>query len=385
MDADRPVARRRAERRILLTLPMIFRLRGGIPRFNQMLCRALDELAPALDVRGTVLSIHDTADMYAAHDRAWRHLEFVPCGSNLGTVRKTLGVCLAGRVDAMLIGLLGMSPLGLIASPFLRRGFGVIVHGTEAWDHVPATRRLPLKRARYVFSVSRFTADALCRGTGFDPARVRILHNTLAPEFEPMPDGDHPGPSGTDTGPPELLSVGRLWAIERQKGIDTTLRAVAKLSGRHPGLRYRIVGKGDDAPRLKALASTLGLGERAVFEQDLTDTELADRYRNCTIFVLPSGQEGFGIVFLEAMRFGKPCIGGSPGGSAEVIDRESTGLIVPFGDEEALIAAIDRLLRDAALRRRMGEAGRRRLSDHFLYARFRDTVDMYMRAWLDES
>ena len=120
------------------------------------------------------------------------------------------------------------------------------------------------------------------------------------------------------------------------KGVDHTLRAFARLAAAHPTAIHRIVGKGDDQPRLRELAASLGIADRVVFEQDLTDEELADRYRRCAVFVLPSGQEGFGIVFLEAMRFSKPCIGGDAGGTPDVIEDGETGLLVPYGDLEAL-------------------------------------------------
>jgi glycosyltransferase involved in cell wall biosynthesis len=356
---------------------MIFKVRGGIPRFNRMLCRALDEVAPSLGVKGLVLSIHDTRAMYEEAGERWQNLEFVPCGSNAGIARRVLWECLRRPFDATLIGLLGMVPLAIAAGPRSRRGFGLIVHGTEAWEPLPPGRAAIARRARVVFSVSRYTADAFGRGVGLDPARIRILHNTLDPGFEADPSEVRAGPEHA-----ELLSVARLWPEEKQKGVDVTLRAVARIAPRHPRLRYRIVGKGGEVPRLTALAGQLGLADRVVFEEDLTDAELAERYRRCTAFVLPSGQEGFGIVFLEAMRFAKPCIGGTPGGSPEVIAHERTGLIVPFGDEAALAAAIERLLNDPDEARRMGEAGRRRLTESFLYSGFREKVERYFAEWI---
>jgi glycosyltransferase involved in cell wall biosynthesis len=128
----------------------------------------------------------------------------------------------------------------------------------------------------------------------------------------------------------------------------------------------------------------LGISERVRFEQDLTDGELAAAYRDADLFVLPSGQEGFGIVFLEAMKFGKPCIGGNVGGTPEVITDGETGLLVPFGDEAALTAALDRLIGDSELRERMGRAGRERLLNYFTFPRFKERLRSHLIGLLDD-
>jgi glycosyltransferase involved in cell wall biosynthesis len=166
------------------------------------------------------------------------------------------------------------------------------------------------------------------------------------------------------------------------KGVDHTIQAVARLADRYPDLRYRIIGKGSDKPRLMQLAQSSGLGERVVFEQDLTDEQLVEAYARCTAYVMPSGQEGFGIVFLEAMRYAKPCIGGDAGGTPEVIEDGRTGFLVPFGDVDRLVTALDALLGDADLRHRLGEAGRARLLERFTFDRFRDRLEGYLRELL---
>jgi glycosyltransferase involved in cell wall biosynthesis len=130
---------------------------------------------------------------------------------------------------------------------------------------------------------------------------------------------------------------------------------------------------------------SLGLEDGVLFEEDLDDDELADRYRRCTVFVMPSGQEGFGIVFLEAMRFGKPCIGGSVGGTPDVIDDGRTGFLVPFGDVDALESAVKRLVENPELAREMGWAGRRKLNDEFVFDRFVSRVADQLERLLDEG
>ncbi len=357
--------------RLLLVLSTVFHNRGGIPRFNQMLCLALDQLSDELGFTARVIVQDDSAEDYSRAGSPWRNLEFSPVRGQIKLGLRALADCRRERFDLMLVGLLGMAPVGWLCRPLLGKGFGFIGHGTECWNEPRWTRRLAARGARFAFAVSTHTADALHRTTGLPREAIRLLPNTLDPGFELRPETDDP-PHGAR--PPELLTVSRLWAEERMKGVDHTLRAFASLSGRHPEAVYRIIGKGSDRARLERLAADLGLGRRVIFEADLTDDELAERYRRCAIFVLPSGQEGFGIVFLEAMRFSRPCIGGAAGGTPDVIQHGTTGLLVPFGDAAALESSIDRLLGDPALRRSLGRAGRVRLDAEFVFSRFRQRV-----------
>jgi len=77
-----------------------------------------------------------------------------------------------------------------------------------------------------------------------------------------------------------------------------------------PVPHLNLVGTGDDQPRLEAVASALGVEDRVTFWGVLDDARLGAAYADCDVFVMPSKEEGFGIVFLEAMLRGKPCIGG---------------------------------------------------------------------------
>jgi glycosyltransferase involved in cell wall biosynthesis len=205
-----------------------------------------------------------------------------------------------------------------------------------------------------------------------------LLPNTLDPNFEIAAND----PPMSEDGRRELLTVTRLWVGEEKKGVDLALRAFSRVRQKHPDIFFRIVGSGSDKPRLQKLALSLGLESSTLFEQDLSDEELASRYRDCHIFVLPSGQEGFGIVFLEAMRFAKPCIGGDAGGTPDVIVSGETGYLVPYGDAGAIETALNRLLGDPGLAKRMGQAGRRRLDEHFSFDRFRERLGRYLKKLL---
>jgi rhamnosyl/mannosyltransferase len=159
---------------------------------------------------------------------------------------------------------------------------------------------------------------------------------------------------------PVLLFVGRLVPY---KGLDVFLRAL-------PGLHAQtiIVGDGPLRDRLGHMASELGLGDRVRFVGSIDDEELLSWYYACDVLVLPSTsrQEAFGLVQLEAMLCGRPVVSTDlPTGVPWVNQHEQTGLVVPPGDAAALRGALARLVRDAELRRRLGEKARTRVLSQF--------------------
>jgi glycosyltransferase involved in cell wall biosynthesis len=160
-----------------------------------------------------------------------------------------------------------------------------------------------------------------------------------------------------------LLFVGRL---ERRKGIDVLLAIAPRLLERHPKLVLCLVGDdtlGDGEGstfrrRFEAAFKDHPAAGRVHFEGKATDERLYSCFAGCDIFVAPSRYESFGLIFLEAMMFGKPVVGCRAGGMPEIIADGETGLLAEPGDEESLLRCLDRLAADADLRERLGRRGR---------------------------
>ena len=102
------------------------------------------------------------------------------------------------------------------------------------------------------------------------------------------------------------------------------------------------------------------------------DEKLCLLYQECDVFAMPSSKEGFGIVFLEAMRHGKPCIGGNHGGTPEVIDHGVDGYLVNYGDVAQLTRYVVELSQNADLRRDMGLKGYQKVKAGYLFPHMRD-------------
>jgi glycosyltransferase involved in cell wall biosynthesis len=129
---------------------------------------------------------------------------------------------------------------------------------------------------------------------------------------------------------PVILTVARLDARERYKGVDHLIEAMPAVRIVVPEARLRIIGTGSDLPRLQKMATRLGAADAVDFAGFVNDDGLSAAYRECALFALPSSGEGFGIVFLEAMAHGKPCLGARAGATPEIIDSTS-GVLADYG------------------------------------------------------
>jgi phosphatidylinositol alpha-1,6-mannosyltransferase len=164
--------------------------------------------------------------------------------------------------------------------------------------------------------------------------------------------------------------------VER-KGHDMVIRALPRLRGAHPDVRYVICGGGSEADveRLRALARSEGVSELVAFVGHVPEEDVADLYRSCAVCVMPSrilaggDSEGFGITFLEAGACGRPVIGGRQAGVLDAVVDGETGLLVDPEDPGAIAEAIGGLLDDPQRARRMGEAGRARVLADFTWDR----------------
>jgi glycogen(starch) synthase len=202
-----------------------------------------------------------------------------------------------------------------------------------------------LRRARAVICPSNALAEEADRlGAG---------------EIEVIPSGvDLPAAVGEEADPPEVLYVGRL---SPEKGILELVEAAR-------GLNLVVAG---DGPLRDRVPMARGF---------VPPEELAPLYARAAVVACPSHREGFGVACLEAMAHGRPVVASAVGGLLDLVVDGETGIHVPPGDVAALRAALERLLADRELRRRMGEAGRRRAGERFSWeAVTRQTVDVYAR------
>jgi phosphatidylinositol alpha-1,6-mannosyltransferase len=278
---------------------------------------------------------------------------------------------LGGR-GAWLCTHINYAPLVLAACAVRRRPVGLIAHAAELDEGMTETKRRALGRVSRVFAVSAYTA-----------AKVRAL-GRVRPTVV-MPNGvDDPCPAGPPVRPANLpvrvLFVGRM--DEVYKGQAELIDAVAVLRNRCPDLRLVFVGGSPAVERWRSEAAARGVGDRVEFTGRVSDAELDRQFRQATIFAMPSQNEGFGLVYAQAMAYGLPCIGSERDAAGEVIAPGKTGLCVPVKNVPALAAAIDTLAKSPDLRAAMGQAGRARFEAQFTEGRYRERFLAVIGHWL---
>jgi len=348
---------------------------GGIQVYLWELWRRLD---PESFVVLTASSHPDAAAFDAEQaaagfriERVPERLVFFPTPSLVARIR-----ALAEEVHAGLVVLDPALPLGL-AGPRLGLPYAVVLHGAEvtAPGRLPVTRQglaHVLHRASLVVSAGGYPAAEGARAAGGHlPPVVEVPPGVDCQRFVPLDDEAKRAARrrlGLPVEGPLVVSVSRL--VPR-KGMDVLIEASRRLAPSFGDLVVAIGGRGRDAGRLGRLDGSGGvhlLG--AVADADLPDlVGAADVFAMaCRNRWLGLEQEGFGIVFLEAAAAGVPQVAGDSGGAAEAVVHQETGLVVDRPEDPGAVAeALRRLLVDEPLRRRMGQAGRRRAEGSFDY------------------
>lgn len=361
--------------RVVVLLTDLFDATGGIQTFNRAFVKALDEIAKERGWKVTLLVLNDRGGNNIAHryfdpDRT----QYRPFGrrkSNFvaSTLRESL------NASIIILGHINFSPLatGLrLLNP--RIEIFLAVYGIDVWRRLSVLQRLGVKQVNRILSISASTRDQMASRNGLSGKLFDILPCTLEPYY----GNGSVSKSREELQLPKgkmILSVSRLDASERNKGIDKVIEAMPLVLKQVPDAFYAVVGDGKDRRRLEDTASEVGVQDKVIFAGRVTDKLLPAYYQAGDVFVLPSLNEGFGIVFLEAMYYAKPCIGARTGGIPEVIEDGKTGFLVEPGDTQALADNLIRFLKDDNLRHAMGEAGKDRLEGEFSFERFRGRLE----------
>lgn len=305
--------------------------------------------------------------------------------SKVAFALRVLARFVALRPDVVIFTHVNHAPLALamrVLHPDTKQVF--VVYGWDVWFGLSLLKQRTLRRAEEIWSISDYTTERLVQTTGIPTEHIKLLAPGLTIDqtkalAKPRSDSD---PTDRKRW---LLSVARLDSGERQKGIDHVLKALQRLTSMLPDLRYRIVGEGSDRERLEGIAKGLGIEDRVDFLGRVDPSELAELYSSCELFILPSAQEGFGLVFIEAMAAGKPIIAARAGAAPEVVEDGQTGLLVEYGDDAAIAAAIARLWGDSALSRKLGSAGRERFLERFSFDHVTARFDELLGKVVSES
>ncbi len=231
--------------------------------------------------------------------------------------------------------------------------------------------RWALAEADGVLAVSEYVAQTAATLAGTRPERIHVVRNGVElSRWDPTLDGAPIRHEfGIPAGAPVISAVARIcpW-----KGLADLVEALALLREQLPETRLIIVGEDDPhvtpgnksyTAELRRIAADLDLQDRVILTGKRTDVPRI--LAASDIFALPNPDEGFGMVYLEAMAMRKPVIGLAVGGPLELIEHGQSGFLLEPGNVDQLAACIGMLLRDEPLRARMGAYARQKVEDHF--------------------
>lgn len=291
---------------------------------------------------------------------------------------KSLSITLTRRVAAIFAG--RVLPEGLIALVIGRltgRPVLVYAHGEEltSWGRGRKFQVMcfVMRHADWVLSNSDYTRDTLVDLVGVKPSNIAVIYPTVDEErFHPeLQSSDLRSTIGLSEGQQLILSVGRL---QRRKGFDNVIRALAILRQQGLDVDYALIGIGDDLDYLRGIAQELEVPDHVHFLGHVSYEDLPRWYNACEVFAMPNRDidgdtEGFGLVFLEVAASGKPSIAGKAGGTGSAVVDGETGLRVNGEEVQEIAHALKHLLCNPAEAEEMGRKARLRVHENFTHSR----------------
>lgn len=326
--------------KILALMPDAYGGFGGIAQYNR-------DLLDALSGSGRVSAIHSLArnPFDAPLELPAKVTEQILTGWGLRYLAAAVGQALKLRPDIILCGHINLLPIAALVKRITRRPLILEAYGIDAWRRREGLRAWGIDRVDLVLAISRFTRERLIEWSGLAPYAVKVVPNAVhlnrySQSEKPERLVNRYGLEGRRV----LLTIARLAASERYKGLDRIISLLPRLTARFPDLVYLVGGDGDDLSRLEALAESSGHQDRVIFAGRIREEEKVDHYNLADAFAMPSVGEGFGFVFLEAAACGLPVLGGSRDGSRDALVEGRLGVMVDPTDSEQLLGGLVEIL-----------------------------------------
>ncbi|MDB9313668.1 glycosyltransferase family 4 protein [Spirulina sp. CS-785/01] len=344
----------------------IFSQEGGIQSYVKNVLEAycrLNEAADSPPYRAEVFLLRDAPMENNPYERDFLKFRYFRSPSAwLGRIKLTVALLqtlLQDRPQLVICGHIKLAVLIQTLCLPLGIPYTVSTHGKEVWYPLPGYDQAALQKARLIWTVSRYSRDRLCESNHVSPDKMRLLPCVVDGQtFTPAPKPAYLQERYQLGDAKVLMTVARLWSGDPYKGVDVTIRALPQIVAVFPHVKYLVIGRGDDKPRLEQLAKDLGMRDRVIFAGFVPDEELPDHYRVSDAYIMPS-QEGFGIVYLEAMATGIPVLSGDSDGSADPLQDGRMGWQVPYRDVEAVAQNCIELLKGI-------DKGYKKCSPHWL-------------------
>jgi phosphatidyl-myo-inositol dimannoside synthase len=316
---------------------------GGLAKYNRdfitALClhRATREMVAIPRVAGNELEPLP-AKLTFVRDSLGSKRRFLTAVTRQITQRRSFDLVLCGHVNLL--------PVSLLVALRYRAPLVLCVYGIDVWS--PPSSGMAARACAYIdgfVSISHVTAERFRSWAPLDGKAEWVLPNAIELDrFSPGPKDvgliERYGLQGKTV----ILTLARLEANERMKGVDEMLEVLPRLLDRHPHLSYVVVGDGTDRGRLEGKARSLGLADKVVFTGRVEERDKVQHYRLTDTFAMPSRGEGFGFVFLEALACGVPVVASRIDGGREAVRNGALGALVDPRDPDDIIRGVEEAL-----------------------------------------
>lgn len=290
-------------------------------------------------------------DVFVPADACLPELKFICCGNRLRPLGKLKFVLLSflaaikDRPGLIICGHINLSFLCSLFLHFFKIKYVLLAYGMDVWEIKSRLKLIGLKHAHMVVCMSNYTSAKIREQLPSLDKKIFVIPGFVDTQMF------SPSPKPTDLivkykldDSKVILTVARLSCLEN-KGYERIIRLLPNLIKLVPQIKYLIVGAGDDMPNVKRLVNDLGLAGYVILTGFVPHEDLAPYYNLCDCFLMPSIQEGFGMVYVEALACGKPVIAGNLDGSREPLLDGKLGLLINPDDLSQITEAIVKVLK----------------------------------------
>jgi glycosyltransferase involved in cell wall biosynthesis len=336
---------------------------GGIEAFNKKFIRSLEEITQACNAKITIISLYDNQEDYLPNSNS---IKYIGLSGNRILAFKILiqnvkfnSIVFYGHINLILFA-------NILYLFRINKNAYFIVHGIDVWHRFNLGRRFLMNCFSYL-AVSNYTKKMFSEKNGVNKEKIVLFPNCI--------DSDYPYEIFKNPYSKEefnILTVTRLDEKDNYKGVDSVIKTLPIISELIPNIKYTVIGNGSDKLRLEKLAFELGVKDKVDFKGFV---EIIDSYyQYCDLFILPSNGEGFGIVYLEAMKYRKAIIAANACGSTDVVLNQITGLLCNYDDQLCLAENILKLYINTEYNLNLGINGFNYLMNNFTFEHFRDRL-----------
>ena len=329
----------------------IFASEGGIQSYVKDILKAYLSITARANsgAQAEVLLLRDSADCQNPFES--QNLKFYYLKTeNLWLGRLKFATILLTRLlqkrpQRVFCGHINLAPLIQTVCEPLGIPYTVLTYGKEVWETLGPKYKIAMSTTDSIWTISRYTRDSTCCNNQLNPDKFQIVPCVVDENILTIGSKSQNLLAQYNLIDAKILmTVARLRSSDIYKGVDVTIKALPQIAKTFPNVKYLVIGRGDDRSRLAKLADDLGVTERVIFAGFVPTENLAAHYQLADAYVMPS-QEGFGIVYLEALACGVPVLAGDADGSADPLQDGKLGWRVPHRDSAAVAVACIEMLR----------------------------------------